>query len=176
MLIQEPPWVRVGTARSLTSPQGDAIFGLPTLSGFNVFLPDPSTWSASSATERPRSILLVHKRWSTLSIYYQQALSSTRDIVTVLLKCKWTDGTECPLYISSIYNGAPSEPNTVDQVLNGYSIPTDCHWILGGDFNCHHSDWSECRAVGASPGQARSLHSFIQSRGMFILNDPAVPT
>ena len=138
MLIQEPPWVQVGTQRSLTLPQGDKIFGLPTLSGFHVFLPDPSTWSASSATMRPCSIMLVHKRWSSLSIQYQQALSSTKDIVTVLLKCKWTDGTECPVYITSAYNGAPGEPNTADQVLHGYNIPQDAHWILAGDFNQHH--------------------------------------
>ena len=49
--IQEPPWIQVGTQRSLTSPSGDKIFGLPTLHGFTSYLPDASTWSASSATE-----------------------------------------------------------------------------------------------------------------------------
>ena len=174
VLIQEPPWVRVGSARSMTSPQGEPIFGTPTLSGFNLFLPDPSTWSASSATERPRALLLVHKRWNSLSVVYQQQYSSTRDIVTVMLKCRWTDGQQCPLYITSAYNAAPSESRTADSVLRGYTIPPDAHWTIGGDFNRHHPDWSARMPAGSQGRATEPLRDLIQSRSLTILNDSEV--
>ena len=123
VLIQEPPWIQVGLARSLDSPEGDKIFGLPTLRGFHVFYPDSSTWSASSPTERPRAILLVHKRWTSLSIQYRQDLSPTRDICSVILTIEWTDGVHCPLLISSVYNGAPHETNLAERRLKDFDIP-----------------------------------------------------
>ena len=103
VLIQEPPWVQVGRVHSLSSPDGDKIFGLPSLPGFHTFLPDTSTWSSSSMTERPRAILLVHKCWTALSVQYRQDLSPTHDICTVVLNVKWNDGSPCPLFISSTY-------------------------------------------------------------------------
>ena len=117
VLIQEPPWVQVGRARSLSSPEGDKIFGLPSSPGFHTFLPDASTWSSSLMTERPHAILLVHKCWTALSVQYRQDLSPTRDICTVVLNVKWNDGSPCPLFISSIYIAAPDEPNTLDCLL-----------------------------------------------------------
>ena len=36
VLIQEPPWVQVGRALSLSSPEGDKIFGLPSSPGFHI--------------------------------------------------------------------------------------------------------------------------------------------
>lgn len=151
-------------------------FGTPTLSGFNLFLPDPSTWSASSATERPRALLLVHKRWNSLSVVYQQQYSSTRDLVTVMLKCRWTDGQQCPIYITSAYNAAPGEPRTADRVLRGYNIPPDASWTIGGDFNRHHPNWSARMPDGLQGRATEPLRDLIQSRSLTILNDPEVAT
>ena len=176
VLIQEPPWIQVGTQRSLEDPEGSKNFGTPTLRGFHTFYPNAATWSTSSLTQRPRSILLVHKRWTSLSIQYCQALSPTKDICTVKLDVTWSDGLPCPLYISSCYNGAPDENPTLDTVLGDLAVPPDAHWILGGDFNRHHSDWSARMAPSASPGQAAALRSFIGQRGLSILNDPEVAT
>ena len=135
MLIQEPPWIQVGTSRSLESPEGDKIFGLPSLRGFHVFFPDAQTWSSSSQTGGPQAILLVHKRWTSLSIQYRQDLSPTRDICTVVLNVNWTDGQPCPLYISSCYNGATDEAHTLDSILSDINVPLDANWIVSGDFN-----------------------------------------
>ena len=142
MLIQEPPWIQVGTSRSLESPLGNKIFGLPSLRGFHVFFPNAQTWSSSSQTGGPRAILLIHKRWTSLSIQYRQDLSMTRDICTVVMNVNWTDGSSCPLYISSCYNASTNEPELLDTKPRRMSIPPEANWILGGDFNCHHSDWS----------------------------------
>ena len=155
--IQEPPWIQVGTQRSLQSPQGDKIFGLPTLRGYTSYLPDASTWSASSPTDRPRAILLVHKRWASLSVLYRQDLSPTRDICTIVMNVKWTDDSPCQLFISSCYNSTSDEPNTLDTYIGGLQIPLDAHWILAGDFNWHHSDWSSRLAPSAQPSQAARL-------------------
>ena len=114
MLLQEPPWLRIGTMRSLTSPSGEEIFGLPTLQGFHSFFPDPSTWSSTEA-RGPRTCVLVHKRWSSLSIQYRQDLSPTRDICTIVMNVKWVDGESLPLYISSAYNGSYHEVDTLDK-------------------------------------------------------------
>ena len=89
---------------------------------------------------------------------------------------KWTYGTECPLFISSCYNGAINELNTLDTYIDGLNIPLDAHWILGGDFNRHHSDWSARLAPSSSPGQAARMRSFIGSRALTVLNDPEVAT
>ena len=176
MLIQEPPWVQVGRARSLSSPEGDKIFGLPSSPGFHTFLPDASSWSSSSMTERPRTILLVHKRWTALSVQYRQDLSPTRDICTVVLNVKWNDGSPCPLFISSIYIAAPDETNTLDRLLGTLDVPPQAHWILAGDTNQHHSDWSLHMAPSAAPGAARYLRDFIRGQSLTILNDPEVAT
>ena len=138
--IQEPPWIQVGTQRSLTSPDGEKIFGLPTLRGFTSYFPTAASWRASSATERPRVVLLVHKRWASLSIQYRQDLSPTRDICTVVMNVNWTDGSPCPVYISSCYNGEPGEPNLLERAIAELDIPLEANWILAGDFNRHHSD------------------------------------
>ena len=176
MLIQEPPWVQVGRLRSLSSPEGDKIFGLPSSPGFHTFLPDASTWSSSSMTERPRAILLVHKRWTALSVQYRQDLSPTRDICTVVLNVKWNDGSPCPLFISSIYIAAPDETNTADRLLGTLDVPPHAHWILAGDTNRHHSDWSSHLAPSVAPRAARYLHDFIRGQSLTILNDPEVAT
>ena len=176
VLIQEPPWIQVGLARSLDSPEGDKIFGLPTLRGFHVFYPDSSTWSASSPTERPRAILLVHKRWTSLSIKYRQDLSPTRDICSVILTIEWTDGAHCPLLITSVYNGAPLETNLAECRLRDFDIPPGQHWLVAGDFNRHHPDWSAHRAPSASLGAAAPLRAAIAQQGLTVLNDSDVVT
>ena len=43
VMIQEPPWYQVGTQRSLTSPEGEKIFGQPTLSGYTPYFPNAAT-------------------------------------------------------------------------------------------------------------------------------------
>ena len=136
VLLQEPPWLHIGTMRSLTSPDGEEIFGLPTLRGFHSFFPDPSTWSSTEA-RGPRVCVLVHKRWSSLSIQYRQDLSPTRDICTIVMNVKWADGESLPLYISSAYNGSYHEVDTLDKRLDELPIPVTAHWILAGDFNRH---------------------------------------
>ena len=176
VLIQEPPWVQVGRACSLSSPEGDKIFGLPSSPGFHTFLPDTSTWSSLLMTERPQAILLVHKRWTALSVQYRQDLSPTHDICTVVLNVKWNDGSPCPLFISSIYIAAPDETNTANHLLGTLDVPLQAHWILAGDTNQHHSDWSSCMAPSTAPGAARYLRDFIRGRSMTILNDPEVAT
>ena len=159
------------------SPEGDKIFGLPSLPGFHTFLPDASTWSSSSMTERLHAILLVHKHWTALSVVqYRQDLSPTRDICTVVLNGKWNDGSPCPLFISSIYIAAPDETNTADRLLGTLDVPPQAHWILAGDTNRHHSDWSSRMAPSAAPGAARYLWDFIRGQSLTILNDPEVAT
>lgn len=92
------------------------------------------------------------------------------------MNVKWSDGKECPLFISSCYNGAANEQHTLDSIIDGLQIPLDAHWIIGSDFNRHHSDWSARLAPSASPGQAANLHSFIGNRALTVLNDPEVAT
>ena len=127
---------------SLESPFGNKIFGLPSLQGFHVFFPDAQTWLSSSPTGGPQAILLIHKWWTSLSIQYRQDLSITRDICTVVMNVNWMDRSPCPLYISSCYNASANESNTLDTKLGRMNIPPEANWILGGDFNRHHPDWS----------------------------------
>lgn len=174
--IQEPPWIQVGLQRSLESPEGDKIFGLPTLRGYSTYFPTAASWSTSSPTERPRAILLVHKRWPSTAILYRQDLSFTRDICTIVMSVQWTDNTQCNLFISSCYNGAPDETSTLDTKLSTLDVPLNAHWILGGDFNRHHPDWSDRRAPSVRPHQAAALRSFIGQRGLTPLNNPEVAT
>ena len=41
--IQELPWIQVGLQCSLSTPEGDKIFGLPSLWGYTSYLPSAAT-------------------------------------------------------------------------------------------------------------------------------------
>ena len=93
-----------------------------------------------------------------------------------MLNVKWTDGSSCPLFISSIYNGAHDEPDLADKRLQELPVPVNAHWIIGGDFNRHHPDWSTRMAPSARPAQASALRATIAHWGLEILNDADVAT
>ena len=111
-----------------------------------------------------------------MSIQYRQDLSPSKDICTVVLNVKWSDGTTCPVYISSVYNGAPSETNLSERLLRDFPIPLGTPWIVAGDFNRHHPDWSARMAPSASRGAANPLRATIAHHGLSILNDKEVVT
>ena len=92
------------------------------------------------------------------------------------MNVNWTDGSPCPVYISSCYNGEPGEPNLLEKAIAELDIPLDANWILAGDFNRHHSDWSARLAPSARPSQAAALRNFIGERALTVLNDPEVAT
>ena len=93
------------------------------------------------------------------------------------MNVKWADGQPLPLFITSAYNAAHRERDTLDQRLADFAVPITAHWILAGDFNRHDSFWSRRMAAGASNAHhARPLRQFIVDRGLSLLNDPEVAT
>ncbi|PAV21533.1 endonuclease reverse [Pyrrhoderma noxium] len=175
LIVQEPPWVKIGSQPSHNNPAGTLIWGLPNSGDYHSFLP-PST--TPTEDDRPLVATLASKRFNLRDIQVHPELSLSKFLLSISVNFG-----AIHLFISNIYNPVhtPNIPPEVmpDLKLASYTATDTPHnWILAGDFNRHHWLWSPLNIpqLEREQGQADTLVDAISKLGLTILTEPGVTT
>ncbi|KDR65440.1 hypothetical protein GALMADRAFT_17171, partial [Galerina marginata CBS 339.88] len=158
IFVQEPPWRVVRQAPSPTSRKGEDVIGTSNHPAWILmFCPQP-------VGVAPRCIAFVSKGLVLLRPSLRRDLIDSRDIVLISLY----SGRDI-FNIMGVYSDAD---HTAIKLLAGkaYSLPPLMY--MGGDFNCHSSEWDpDCHSHGT---MAISLLDTASSVGLelAILSNP----
>ncbi|MEA2885628.1 MAG: hypothetical protein QOH32_4996, partial [Bradyrhizobium sp.] len=167
LCIQEPPFTKIGLARSSNDPLGTPVYGLPTLSDYASLLPP------HASVDKPPHVCFYIALSLPLSSYsLLSPLSQDIDIISLHFK-----SADFTFVLTNVYNPARSEsPNThVQHRLDDETLYPHDPWIVLGDFNRHHQKWS-CREITTaeqSPGQV--LLTWFEEAGLEVIT-PHKPT
>lgn len=166
LFLQEPPWLNIGLARSLSDPNGTPVQGLPSTPGWRPFL------ASSTHHQGPRAVTLVRDTLPHGTIGLDSRLSSSRFSVAISI------GTAAGLTTLLNCYLPPSSSTYAEEgaiAILGLELPPN-PVLTVGDFNRHHRDWS-------SPGWGQSDHHlalplthWLSSQGLTVCNTPGTIT
>ena len=157
ILIQEPPWYRIGLTPSLTIPDGIDVLGVPTISGYIPCLP-PDT--------RPRVLTYVSRNLPPASWSVVGAASHGTDVLTIEVHYSVT------IRVCNYYGMHDPDRSTMTTRYPGESFvfslsPTLASSLtVAGDFNCRHHSWSELPCTREESNRASALDDFFREHGL----------
>ncbi|KAF9263129.1 hypothetical protein L218DRAFT_866086, partial [Marasmius fiardii PR-910] len=152
IFIQEPPWRLIRHAPSAKDPLGESVVGMPNHPDWTAMV---RHWTGEG--ERPHVAAYVSKRIATLCPSTRFDVIDDRDIIILSLTSK--SG------MSHLLNMYSDDNGTAIRKLSAVSGRIPELSYMGGDFNCHSSEWDPS-FQGGTGGQAEELLLLAASLGL----------